>query len=395
MQNSTLKIFVGGFGPFIEEKDIRKHFRSYGAITDIDIKKNAQKNHNKGFAFVICADQATVDRILDSDHILDGRQITCALAHGGNNKAEDHQRMMKTRVYVKNLTPSVKDSDLQLYFVKFGAVKKAFIIMDPHTKKSKLFGYVEFENETGKNLTLNQKVHTILGCRIMCEPYKPKALMHSAPTQKSSSTSKKSTACSDSHSQIPIPAQSRKLCHKKPPKKSQGFSNFAKNTQNKNLPSQIKPSCNSEKSLFHKEEELPVNYPISHPTSPMARVWFHPQPQPVTQDDWYAQTPINHTTGQYVYVDHPKNSYPMTSQPQFLQNSCPNAYPNYDYYEYVYPTYSAPTTSPYSGYKVQQYYPGSEPDSSHDQWLYDYDNSMPIFEDGTMATQCYYENSLF
>ena len=47
------------------------------------------------------------------------------------------QQMINTRVHVRRLGPSVTNYQLELYFSKFGQVKKAFLILHPVTNKSK------------------------------------------------------------------------------------------------------------------------------------------------------------------------------------------------------------------------------------------------------------------
>jgi len=50
---------------------------------------------------------------------------------------------MGNKLYVGNLSYSVRDEDLQQHFAAFGAVSSAKVMMDRDTGRSKGFGFVE------------------------------------------------------------------------------------------------------------------------------------------------------------------------------------------------------------------------------------------------------------
>jgi RNA recognition motif-containing protein len=75
------------------------------------------------------------------------------------------------KLYVGNLTYSVKESDLEALFGQFGTVQSAQIIVDRDTNRSKGFGFVEMDTDAqaqaaieglnardydGRNLTVNE-----------------------------------------------------------------------------------------------------------------------------------------------------------------------------------------------------------------------------------------------
>jgi RNA recognition motif-containing protein len=78
---------------------------------------------------------------------------------------------MGRKLYVGNLSYSVRDSDLQDLFADFGTVDSAQVIMDRDTGRSKGFGFVEMSSDEearqaisalngkeveGRNLTVNE-----------------------------------------------------------------------------------------------------------------------------------------------------------------------------------------------------------------------------------------------
>ena len=54
---------------------------------------------------------------------------------------------MSKKLYVGNLGPSADEESLKALFSVFGTVKRAYIIADKQTGKSKGFGFVEMDDE--------------------------------------------------------------------------------------------------------------------------------------------------------------------------------------------------------------------------------------------------------
>jgi RNA recognition motif-containing protein len=89
------------------------------------------------------------------------------------NRTTDKQGVLEMgrKLYVGNLSYSVRDSDLQDLFADFGTVDSAQVIMDRDTGRSKGFGFVEMSSDEearqaisalngkeveGRNLTVNE-----------------------------------------------------------------------------------------------------------------------------------------------------------------------------------------------------------------------------------------------
>ena len=54
---------------------------------------------------------------------------------------------MAKKLFVGNLPFSMADADLNSIFSAYGAVTSANVVIDKFSKRSKGFGFVEFENE--------------------------------------------------------------------------------------------------------------------------------------------------------------------------------------------------------------------------------------------------------
>jgi RNA recognition motif-containing protein len=55
---------------------------------------------------------------------------------------------LSSKLYVGNLPFSTTDADLEELFSRYGAVASANVIVDRDTKRSRGFGFVEFESES-------------------------------------------------------------------------------------------------------------------------------------------------------------------------------------------------------------------------------------------------------
>ena len=53
---------------------------------------------------------------------------------------------MAKKIFIGNISWNVRDQDLQEAFARFGKLAEAKVIVDPHTHRSRGFGFVTFED---------------------------------------------------------------------------------------------------------------------------------------------------------------------------------------------------------------------------------------------------------
>lgn len=116
MEHSSLTIFVGGFSPFLKESNLKEYFEKFGFINKIILKKDKKKNINKGYAFVYCRDNDTMDRILNNYHEIEGRVVDCDISHSGAKKSDDIDKSISYKLCVKGVHKDVNNKDLYVYF---------------------------------------------------------------------------------------------------------------------------------------------------------------------------------------------------------------------------------------------------------------------------------------
>mmetsp|Transcript_5160 Transcript_5160/g.8918 ORF Transcript_5160/g.8918 Transcript_5160/m.8918 type:complete len:293 (-) Transcript_5160:712-1590(-) len=82
--NTDTKIFVGGLAWETESDSLRKHFQSYGEITEAVVIKDKLSGKSKGYGFVTFATaDAAARAVANATPEIDGRRTNCNLASQG------------------------------------------------------------------------------------------------------------------------------------------------------------------------------------------------------------------------------------------------------------------------------------------------------------------------
>ena len=82
---------------------------------------------------------------------------------------------MSTKLFIGSLPWSVNDAELKSLFEPYGNVQSAKVITDKQTRRSKGFGFVEFETEAEASAAINALNDTeIKGRKIVVSEAKPK-----------------------------------------------------------------------------------------------------------------------------------------------------------------------------------------------------------------------------
>lgn len=55
-----------------------KHFAKYGEITDSVIMRDRHTGQPRGFGFITYADPSVVDKVIEDNHIINGKQVSYA-----------------------------------------------------------------------------------------------------------------------------------------------------------------------------------------------------------------------------------------------------------------------------------------------------------------------------
>ena len=112
------------------------HRRSYSRSSSYERRKRRSSSHDRHRRR-----SDRYDRKYRSPHRNSPR-------NGGiSNPPPDHPEANEgNNIYVANLSPETKESELKEIFGKYGSIKDVRIVRDPFTKESRCFGFVTYEN---------------------------------------------------------------------------------------------------------------------------------------------------------------------------------------------------------------------------------------------------------
>jgi len=129
--------------------------------------RDRQSGNCRGFGFVTFSDPASVDKVLSSQPVFEGRKLDCKIAvprdAGGSVPVERIRKM-----FVGGLTIETTADDLKEHFGQFGTVVNAMIMNEAQTGRSRCFGFVTFDSEDAVDAVL-ARTHTIHGKTVECK----------------------------------------------------------------------------------------------------------------------------------------------------------------------------------------------------------------------------------
>lgn len=171
-------IFLGGLKSHLTKCTLLEHFSQYGQINSIFLKIDPKTHLNKGFAFLSFKAATAVDKCVAEAQWIAGRQVECRISLPDTDDNFSKSESNKAKLYVRGLSPEVNSEDLVNHFAKYGAVKHAYVILDPLYNSSKGFGYVYFNKPESAKLVLkkhknNKSLWKVLpfNTELKCEKY--------------------------------------------------------------------------------------------------------------------------------------------------------------------------------------------------------------------------------
>ncbi|XP_022129934.1 heterogeneous nuclear ribonucleoprotein 27C isoform X11 [Pieris rapae] len=141
------KLFVGGLSWETSQENLQRYFSRYGDVIDCVVMKNSESGRSRGFGFVTFAEPSLVNIVLQNGpHQLDGRTI--------DPKPCNPRTLQKPKrgggypkVFLGGLPSNITETDLRVFFGRYGKVMEVVIMYDQEKKKSRGFGFLSFEDE--------------------------------------------------------------------------------------------------------------------------------------------------------------------------------------------------------------------------------------------------------
>ncbi|XP_042490857.1 heterogeneous nuclear ribonucleoprotein 1-like [Macadamia integrifolia] len=172
--SSPGKIFVGGVAWETTEETFTDYFKKYGDITDSVIMKDKYTKRPRGFGFITFADPAVVDKVLEEEHVINGRPVEVKRTVPREDMHFSGAPKTK-KIFVGGIPPSFTEDELMEYFSSYGDIVEHQIMLDHNTGRSRGFGFVTFQSEdTVDDIISEGKTHELGGKQVEVKKAEPK-----------------------------------------------------------------------------------------------------------------------------------------------------------------------------------------------------------------------------
>ncbi|KAL8973474.1 MAG: hypothetical protein Q9197_002278 [Variospora fuerteventurae] len=132
--------------------------------------RDGATGRSRGFGFLTFRDPKTVNVVMVKEHYLDGKIIDPKRAI----PRDEQERTSK--IFVGGVSQEATETDFKEYFMQFGRVVDATLMMDKDTGRPRGFGFVTFDSEAAVDNTFNGDL-MILGKPIEVKKAQPRGNM--------------------------------------------------------------------------------------------------------------------------------------------------------------------------------------------------------------------------
>ncbi|KAF9673599.1 hypothetical protein SADUNF_Sadunf10G0040900 [Salix dunnii] len=188
MDSDQGKLFIGGISWETSEEKLRDYFGQYGDVLQAVVMKDKTTGRPRGFGFVVFADPAVLDMVLQDKHTIDGRLVEAKRAlsreeqqtnaRAGNlNPARNTNgggNIRTKKIFVGGLPPTLTEDGFRQYFEAFGFVTDVVIMYDQSTQRPRGFGFISFDTEDAVDRVLQRTFHDLNGKQVEVKRALPK-----------------------------------------------------------------------------------------------------------------------------------------------------------------------------------------------------------------------------
>jgi RNA-binding protein Musashi len=151
------KMFIGGLNWDTTEQGLVEYFTKYGEVIDHTIMRDNNTGKSRGFGFLTFKDPKSVDEVIKTDHILDGKLIDPKRAIA----REEQDKVGK--IFVGGIDPMVNEKDFNDFFSQFGSIIDAQLMIDKDTGRSRGFGFITYDSPDAVDRVTVNKYLTLKG----------------------------------------------------------------------------------------------------------------------------------------------------------------------------------------------------------------------------------------
>ncbi|EDO02743.1 hypothetical protein SS1G_05220 [Sclerotinia sclerotiorum 1980 UF-70] len=169
------KMFIGGLNWETTDQSLKEYFSQFGEVLECTVMRDGASGRSRGFGFLTFKDARTVNIVMVKEHYLDGKIVRPDLKTFNNslrsypskfhylasknisshsNFKIDPKRAIPrdeqertSKIFVGGVSQDASEQDFKEYFMQFGRVVDATLMMDKDTGRPRGFGFVTFDSE--------------------------------------------------------------------------------------------------------------------------------------------------------------------------------------------------------------------------------------------------------
>jgi RNA-binding protein Musashi len=185
-------------------ESLKEYFSQFGEVLECTVMRDGASGRSRGFGFLTFKDARTVNIVMVKEHYLDGKIVRPDFSTSVNsnrqfpsnpqspkNKGKNSQTELKidpkraipreeqertSKIFVGGVSQEATEQDFKEYFMQFGRVVDATLMMDKDTGRPRGFGFVTFDSEAAVDACLDQPLE-ILGKPIEVKKAQPRGNM--------------------------------------------------------------------------------------------------------------------------------------------------------------------------------------------------------------------------
>lgn len=145
-KSGTANIFIKNLDKSIDNKALHDTFSRFGNILSCKIATDSN-GQSKGYGFVQFDNEQSAQSAIDklNGMLINDKQVYVGQFHRKHERDAANLQTKFNNIFVKNLSESTTDEDLNKHFGEFGPITSAVVMRDTDGK-SRCFGFVNFEN---------------------------------------------------------------------------------------------------------------------------------------------------------------------------------------------------------------------------------------------------------
>lgn len=157
MGKESGKMFIGGLNWDTTEQGLVEYFTKFGEVIDHTIMRDNNTGKSRGFGFLTFKDPKSVDAVISTDHVLDGKLIDPKRAIA----REEQDKVGK--IFVGGIDPMVNEKEFNDFFSQFGSIIDAQLMIDKDTGRSRGFGFITYDSPDAVDRVTVNKYLTLKG----------------------------------------------------------------------------------------------------------------------------------------------------------------------------------------------------------------------------------------